>query len=67
MGVAIQNTRLFQAGRQRAAELETDQPDRQALSAQLELGALIEMVGDTMREIFAAQNVYVALYDRVKG
>jgi signal transduction histidine kinase/DNA-binding response OmpR family regulator len=67
MGVAIQNTRLFEAERQRAAELETINRIGQALSAQLELGALIEMVGDTMRETFAAQNVYVALYDRAKG
>ena len=67
MGVALDNARLFEAERQRAAELETINRIGQALSAQLELGALIEMVGDTMREIFAAQNVYVALYDRAKG
>jgi signal transduction histidine kinase/ActR/RegA family two-component response regulator len=67
MGVALDNARLFEAERQRAAELETINRIGQALSAQLELGALIEMVGDTMREIFAAQNVYVALYDHAKG
>ena len=67
MGVALDNARLFEAERQRAAELEMINRIGQALSAQLELGALIEMVGDTMREIFAAQNVYVALYDRAKG
>ncbi|MEP7190887.1 MAG: GAF domain-containing protein, partial [Roseiflexaceae bacterium] len=67
MGVALDNARLFEAERQRAAELEMINRISQALSAQLELGALIEMVGDTIREIFAAQNVYVALYDRTKG
>jgi GAF domain-containing protein len=67
MGVALDNARLFEAERQRAAELETINRIGQALSAQLELGALIEMVGDTIRDIFAAQHVYVALYDRAKG
>ncbi|HEU5102132.1 MAG TPA: GAF domain-containing protein [Roseiflexaceae bacterium] len=67
IGVALDNARLFEAERQRAAELETINRIGQALSAQLELGALIEMVGDTMHQIFNAQNVYVALYDREKG
>ena len=64
MGVALENARLFEAERQRAAELETINRIGQALSAQLELGALIDLIGDKMRETFAAQNVYVALYDR---
>jgi PAS domain S-box-containing protein len=36
----------------------------QALTSQLDLDALIELVGEQMRETFEADIVYVALYDR---
>jgi signal transduction histidine kinase/CheY-like chemotaxis protein/tetratricopeptide (TPR) repeat protein len=52
---------------QRAAELATVNRVGQALSRQLDLDALVGLVGETMRETFAAQNIFVALYDRDSG
>jgi signal transduction histidine kinase/DNA-binding response OmpR family regulator/tetratricopeptide (TPR) repeat protein len=52
---------------QRAAELSTVNRVGQALSRQLDLDALVRLVGETMRETFAAQNIFVALYDRDRG
>jgi PAS domain S-box-containing protein len=60
---AIDSARLFEAERQRAAELEIINSIGQALAAQLELNALIRLVGDKIRETFNAQIVYVALVD----
>ncbi len=74
MGVAIENARLFQETRrllretrQRAAELATVNRISQALAEELELDALIDLVGEQMRRTFDAQIVYVALYDRHAG
>ncbi len=63
MGVAIENARLFQAERQRAAELAIINSISQALASQLELDALIELVGEKLRQTFDAQLVYIALVD----
>ncbi len=69
--IAIENVRLFnetqrllKAEQQRAAELATINSLSQTLASQLELEALIELVGEKMRETFRAQSVYVALYDK---
>jgi GAF domain-containing protein/CheY-like chemotaxis protein len=71
LSVALENARLFdEANRllretnQRAAELATVNSVGQALTSQLDLDALIELVGEQMRETFAADIVYVALHDR---
>jgi signal transduction histidine kinase/CheY-like chemotaxis protein/tetratricopeptide (TPR) repeat protein len=52
---------------QRASELEVINRVGQALAGHLELDALIEVVGDTLRKTFSAENVYVALYDPLAG
>ncbi|HET7091177.1 MAG TPA: GAF domain-containing protein [Anaerolineae bacterium] len=71
MSVALQNARLFgetkrllEQSRQRAAELATINSIVQALASQPELHALIDLVGEQMRQIFDAQIVYIALLDR---
>ena len=64
LSVALDNARLFEETRQRAAELAIVNNVGQALAEQLELDALIERLGDQMREVFAADLVYVALHDR---
>ncbi|MDP8907768.1 MAG: GAF domain-containing protein, partial [Chloroflexota bacterium] len=71
LGVALRNARLFDEtdrllgeARQRAAELATVNSIGQALASQFDLGALIPLVGDKLRETFDAQIVAVALYDR---
>ena len=50
-----------------AAELAIVNRVGQALSAQLDLDALIDLVGEQMRETFAADIVYVALLDAEAG
>ena len=56
-------TRLFEETRQRAAELAIVNNVGQALAEQLELDAMIQRLGDQLREVFAADLVYVALHD----
>ncbi len=62
--IAIQNARLFAETGQRLRELGTINRISQALASQLEVGAVIDLVGEKLREIFDAQYIYIALYDR---
>ncbi|MEO8475558.1 MAG: GAF domain-containing protein [Actinomycetota bacterium] len=64
LSVALENARLFEETRQRAAELAIVNDVGQALAEQLELDALIARLGDQLREAFEADIVYVALHDR---
>jgi signal transduction histidine kinase/CheY-like chemotaxis protein len=71
VAATAQNARLFaqteallEETRQRAAELTTINSISQALATQLELNALIELVGEQIRTTFSAELVYVALHDR---
>ncbi len=70
-GIALENARLFketqillEETRQRAAELATVNQISTAVGAQLELEKLVSLVGEQIRETFAADICYVALYDR---
>ncbi len=67
LSVALENARLVQETRQRVAELATVNSVGQALSSQLELDGLIELVGEQVRETFDADLAYVALHDRPAG
>ncbi len=64
MGIAIENARLFNAEQQRATELAAISKVSQALVAETELEAMIQLIGGQMREIFQADIVYVALLDK---
>src|SRR6266498_1426672 len=62
MGVALENARLFGETKrllaetdQRAAELSLINEIGQALAAQLNFDAIVELVGERLRKIFAAQ------------
>ena len=63
LSVGLENARLFEETGQRAAELAIVNNVGQALAEQLELDALIERLGDQLREVFSADLVYVALHD----
>src|SRR5437763_6786406 len=67
LSVALDNARLVHETRQRVAELATVNSVGQALSSQLDLGALIELVGERVRETFDADIAYVALHDQAAG
>ncbi|MDP9300662.1 MAG: GAF domain-containing protein, partial [Actinomycetota bacterium] len=63
LSVALENARLIHETRQRVAELDTINRVGQAISSQLDLSALLDLVGEQMRETFGADIVYVALHD----
>ena len=63
LSVGLENARLFEETGQRAAELAIINNVGQALAEQLELDALIERLGDQLREVFSADLVYVAFHD----
>ena len=72
MGVALENARLFDETRrllsetdQRAAELAVITSVQEGLAAELEMQAMYDLVGDKIRDIFDAQVVDIAIYDRV--
>jgi PAS domain S-box-containing protein len=67
LSVALDNARLVHETRQRVAELATVNRVGQALSSQLDLDALIALVGEQVRETFEADIAYVALHDRPSG
>ncbi len=71
MSVAIENARLFNETtrllaetEQRATELQTVNRISHALVSQLEFDALINLVGELMKETFKADIVYVAVHNR---
>ena len=67
LSVALENARLMDESRRRVTELATVNSVGQALSAHLELDALIELVGERVRETFDADIAYVALHDEPAG
>jgi PAS domain S-box-containing protein len=67
LGVALENAQLIHETRQRVSELATVNSVGQALATQLELAALIELVGERVRETFAADIAYVALHAEDTG
>jgi GAF domain-containing protein len=67
LSVALENARLIDETRQRAAELGIVNRVGQAISAQLDPDALVQMVGEQVRDTMNADIVYVALLDSGRG
>jgi len=74
MSVALENARLFDETQrllketeQRAAELAIINSVQEGLAAQLHFQAIIDLVGDKIREIFGTTDMSIALYDRGSG
>ncbi|MGD2147752.1 MAG: GAF domain-containing protein [Anaerolineae bacterium] len=70
MSVALENARLFEETnhlleetRQRNAELAVINSVQEGLAKQLDLQAIIELVGEKLRGIFGGESTFVALYD----
>ena len=74
LAVSLQNARLFdetkrlfEAERQRAAELQIISSVQQGLASKLDVQAIYELVGDKIRDIFDAQSVGIATFDWKTG
>ena len=63
LSVALENARLVDETRQRAAELAIVNEVGQAAASQLDLDRLIELTGEQLRTTFRADLVYIALLD----
>jgi GAF domain-containing protein/DNA-binding response OmpR family regulator len=67
LSVALENARLVDETRQRAAELAIVNEVGQAAASQLDLDRLIQLTGEQLRTTFRADIVYVALLNRDTG
>ena len=63
IGTALARTRLREEMRQHLRELESVNRIGQALASQLDLDALVELVGDLIAETFSADVAYIAFLD----
>ncbi|MGA2505457.1 MAG: GAF domain-containing protein [Anaerolineales bacterium] len=63
MGVAIENARLFQSEQQRNAELAVINSIQEGLAAELNFQAIVDLVGDKLREVFATPDLTITWYD----
>lgn len=70
MSVALENARLFDEtkflladAKQRASELSTVNNISRAAASKLNIGELINLVGDQLKDLFKANIVYLALLD----
>src|SRR3989454_12150413 len=74
MSVALENARLFdetqrlfKAEQQRAAELAIINSVQEGLASQLDRRAVIDLVGNQLREIFHAQDMFISMISRQSG
>ena len=74
MSVALENARLFAETRrlldeteQRNSELAVINSVQQGLVAKLDFQAIIDLVGDKLREIMGAETLSIRLYDAASG
>ena len=63
MGVAIQNARLFEAEQERVAELQIINSIQQGLAAELDFQAIVDLVGDKLREVFNTPDLAINWHD----
>ncbi|HEV8500918.1 MAG TPA: GAF domain-containing protein [Casimicrobiaceae bacterium] len=74
MGVALENARLFDETQrllketeQRAAELAVINSIQQGVAAELEFQAIIDLVGDKLREVLKSGEIGIRWWDEAKG
>ncbi|MBA2719157.1 MAG: GAF domain-containing protein [Chloroflexi bacterium] len=74
LGVALENARLFDETKrllaetkERAAELALINEVQRGLAERLDIQAMYDLVGDKIQQIFDAQTVDIAIYDRPAG
>ena len=71
MGVALENARLFDETQrllketeQRAAELAVINSIQEGMAAELDFQAIVDLVGDKLREVFNTGDIGIRWYDR---
>jgi GAF domain-containing protein len=74
MGVALENARLFdetqrlfKAEQQRAAELAVINSIQQGMASKLDFQAIVDLVGDKVREVFRTGDIGIRWYDAATG
>ncbi|HET7645607.1 MAG TPA: GAF domain-containing protein [Candidatus Limnocylindria bacterium] len=67
LSVALRTGRLIDETRRRVSELATINDIGEAITAQLEVGPLLALVGEKARDAFEADIAYVALLDEERG
>ncbi len=65
LSVALENARLIDETRRRAAELAIVNEIGTALSGELEMSAMYELVGERLRDLFPGLDLSIATYDRL--
>jgi GAF domain-containing protein/DNA-binding response OmpR family regulator len=63
IGAALTRVRAIEETRQRNAELALVNEIGRALAEQLDFQAIIDLVGERVRELFAARSIFIALHD----
>jgi GAF domain-containing protein/CheY-like chemotaxis protein/tetratricopeptide (TPR) repeat protein len=63
MSVALQNAQSFKAEQERVVELQIINSIQQGLAAELDFQAIVDLVGDKMREVFHTQDLHINWYD----
>ncbi len=63
IGLALDNARLFTETQRRLTELDALNSISLAVTSELELDSLLNVIGEQLRSIFEVQNIYIALYD----
>ncbi|MEO5691887.1 MAG: GAF domain-containing protein [Usitatibacter sp.] len=67
MGVALENARLFAETEQRNAELAIINSVQRAVSAELDFQAVVDIVGDKLREVFKTGDLGIRWWDGDRG
>ena len=67
LSVALENVRLVEQTRQRAAELAIINDVQQGLASLVEPQAMFDLVGEKLRQIFDAETFYLGILDRASG
>ena len=67
LSVALENARLVHETRQRNAELALINSVQESIAGELDQQAIYDLVGEKLREVFDAQALDIAVYDKTAG
>jgi signal transduction histidine kinase/GAF domain-containing protein len=67
LSTALENARSFEAERQRNAELAVINRIQQAVGAAQDFQAIVNTVGDTLREVFDSDDLSILWWDEARG